>query len=389
MGTPPAITDRGGDGAAWPRAFGLDLVRAIAICTVLHYHGFFYFDHLVEPQVWQLPVLIDGVSLFFVLSGFLIGRILFNRMATGRLHTTSDLLRFWQRRWWRTLPTYFFMLFLLVVVAFIARKELPATLWQYAFFVQNLAWPHPRFFAEAWSLSAEEWFYVLLPFALLAVARSPERRRALLSWVVIMIFLIVPFVLRHLRFQAGIGLEQIEFNYRMIVLYRFDAMMIGVASAWFAVYAQELWCAYAKPMLFIGLALLIGLKANAVAFGHSMWFETVALQSAEAVCVALCFPFLSTWRTRKANVAMRCITWIATVSYSMYLVNGTFVQWTVMRELPGWLKGEPQETWRLSLIPLVIFWLLTLAFTALLYYGFEKRMTALRDRSRLRRQSSE
>ncbi|MEO8068750.1 MAG: acyltransferase [Flavobacteriales bacterium] len=388
MATPPAIEDRGGDGPAWPRAFGLDLVRAIAICTVLHFHGFFYFDHLVEPQVWQLPVLIDGVSLFFVLSGFLIGRILFDHMAAGRLRTGGDLLRFWQRRWWRTLPAYFFMLSLLVAIFLLTGKELPARLWQYLFFTQNLSWPHPRFFAEAWSLSAEEWFYVLLPFALLAVARSPQRRKAMLSWIVIMIFLLVPLVLRHLRFQAGIGLEQIEFNYRMIVLYRFDSLMIGVAGAWFAVHARELWSKHARPMLCLGLALLVGLKANAVAFGHSMWFETVALQSVEALGVVLCFPFLSAWQPRKSNAAARSITWIATVSYSMYLVNGTFVQWTVMGELPGWLKGEPQETWRLSLIPLVVFWLLTLVFSVLLYYGFEKRMTAMRDRSWLRRNST-
>lgn len=382
------MEDRGGDGATWPRAFGLDLVRAIAICTVLHYHGYFYFDHLVERDLWYMPVLIDGVSLFFVLSGFLIGRILFGTMAKGRLRTMSDLLRFWKRRWWRTLPAYFLVLAVLVVVFLFAGKPLPSTLWQYVFFVQNLAWPHPRFFAEAWSLSVEEWFYLLLPLTLLTVARSPQHRKAMLSRVVIILFLIVPFVLRHIRFQAGIGLEQIEFNYRMIVLYRFDALMVGVAGAWLAVHANGLWSRHARILLVLGLGLLVGMKLNAVAFGHSMWFETVALQTVAAVGVLLCMPFLSTWQPRRTNVLMRWITWIATISYSMYLVNGTFVQWTVMAELPGWLKGEPQETWRMSLIPLVLFWVLTLLFSALLYHGFEKRMTAMRDEQRAHRDPS-
>lgn len=379
MGVPTVSGSRSDDGGAWPRAFGLDLVRAIAIGTVLHYHGYFYFDHLVERHIWDLPVLIDGVSLFFVLSGFLIGRILFRTIAAGHLRTVADLVQFWKRRWWRTLPAYFLMLAVLVLSFALAGRELPATLWQYLFFIQNLAWPHPRFFAEAWSLCVEEWFYILFPLALLAMARSPLRQRMMLSWIVIALFLLLPFVLRHIRFQAGIGLEQIEFNYRMIVLYRFDALMVGVVGAWLAVHAGEFWSARAKAMLVIGLGLLVAIKINAVALGHSMWFETVALQTVTAIGALLCLPFLSIWQPTRSNVLIRAITWIAMVSYSMYLVNGTFVQWTVMRELPGWLRGEPQETWRMSLIPLFVFWILTLLFSALLYHGFEKRMTALRD----------
>ena len=376
----PGIEGRGGEGAALQRVFGLDLVRAIAICTVIHHHGYFYFDHLVERQIWHLPVLIDGVSLFFVLSGFLIGRILFRAMAEGRLRTMNHLLRFWERRWWRTLPSYFLMLAILVTVWLIAGRELPDTLWQYVFFLQNLAWPQPLFFAEAWSLSVEEWFYLLLPLTLFLVARSPDRRRVFLVWSVIALFLVGPFVLRHIRFQAGIGLEQIEYNYRMIVLYRFDALMVGVAGAWLAVHAHGLWSKYAKAMLVVGLVLLVGIKTNMIVRGHSMWFETVALQSLTSIAALLCLPFLSAWQPDRPNTLMRCITWIATVSYSMYLVNRALVQQTAMALLPGWMNGQPQETWRASLIPLLVYWILTLVFTTLLYHGFEKRMTVVRDK---------
>jgi peptidoglycan/LPS O-acetylase OafA/YrhL len=47
-----------------------------------------------------------GVDFFFVLSGWLIGGQLFRSMRAGEL----DLIRFWIRRWLRTLPTYYVML---------------------------------------------------------------------------------------------------------------------------------------------------------------------------------------------------------------------------------------------------------------------------------------
>ena len=357
------------------RSFGLDLVRAIAICIVLHTHSFSYFDTMTTRSNWQLPVPMDGVTLFFVLSGFLIGRILFTAMAQGRLHTPMDLLSFWERRWWRTLPGYFLMLGVLVFTFLVADQELPADLWQYVLFLQNIAWPHPGFFGEAWSLSVEEWFYVAMPVALIIVARSPERIRATLSLMMMAGFLLTPILLRHMMFDPAVPI-----NYNKLVVYRFDTLMIGVAGAWLAVHVPGTWSRYAKPMLISGLAIVIGIKVHDVAFGHSAWFTKVALEPASALGALLCIPFLSAWNPDGAVRPRRVITWIATISYSMYLVNSSFVQWSVIPQLPGWLKGLPQETWLRSLIPLTVFWALSLLFAHVLYHGFEKRMTAMRDK---------
>ncbi|RSK33924.1 acyltransferase family protein [Hymenobacter metallilatus] len=84
------------------RVFGLDALRAFAICSVVLVHG----------AVWVSPSFtffhryinrFDGVAIFFVLSGFLIGGILIRTMES-RLACLHTLWDFWLRRWLRTLP---------------------------------------------------------------------------------------------------------------------------------------------------------------------------------------------------------------------------------------------------------------------------------------------
>jgi peptidoglycan/LPS O-acetylase OafA/YrhL len=56
------------------RNFGLDFLRFIAITTVLFGHSLILVPKDVKPYL--KPFVIDGVAIFFVLSGFLIGQIL-------------------------------------------------------------------------------------------------------------------------------------------------------------------------------------------------------------------------------------------------------------------------------------------------------------------------
>lgn len=54
------------------RIIGLDVLRSIAILLVLYQHSIF----LISSPNELYQIRIDGVSIFFVLSGFLIGNIL-------------------------------------------------------------------------------------------------------------------------------------------------------------------------------------------------------------------------------------------------------------------------------------------------------------------------
>jgi len=88
------------------RIIGLDSLRAIAILLVLMAHFVNKLDFLG----------LYGVELFFSLSGFLIGGILYRSMASEHCWSFKHVKSFWVRRWWRTLPNYY--LFLLVSIPF-------------------------------------------------------------------------------------------------------------------------------------------------------------------------------------------------------------------------------------------------------------------------------
>src|ERR1043166_7307885 len=87
-----------------PRNFGLDILRAFSIWLVMLQHA-----GIDIPGMAPLKIGTIGVEIFFVLSGFLIGGILFREIGKQRppLQTLRD---FWIRRWFRILPLYYAML---------------------------------------------------------------------------------------------------------------------------------------------------------------------------------------------------------------------------------------------------------------------------------------
>ena len=149
------------------RVFGLDFLRALAISLVVLSHITF----LVVPSsesiiVVSLRILgAVGVDLFFVLSGFLIGGIILKHIELEKTNT-KDLIIFWKRRWLRTLPNYFLIFLINVLIFLILGKNLPENTGLFIPFLQNIFRQHPDFFTEAWSLSIEEYAYLLLPLIL-------------------------------------------------------------------------------------------------------------------------------------------------------------------------------------------------------------------------------
>ncbi len=86
------------------RIYGLDILRVIAISTVVIAHSAIMLPEHIGKYFYEH--MIDGVSIFFVLSGFLIGKILLKYINETRFNFLN-LLDFWIRRWFRTLPAFF------------------------------------------------------------------------------------------------------------------------------------------------------------------------------------------------------------------------------------------------------------------------------------------
>lgn len=138
----------------------LDGVRAIAIILVMAFHA-----GLVEFG-WM------GVQLFFVLSGFLITRILWSEKKKDTpLH--YKFKKFWVRRSLRIFPLYFGFLIFLGITYLVA--DFP---YYYSRFIPYLStytfnytrtfedWIITPLFTHLWSLSIEEQFYFFFPLVI-------------------------------------------------------------------------------------------------------------------------------------------------------------------------------------------------------------------------------
>jgi peptidoglycan/LPS O-acetylase OafA/YrhL len=119
------------------RVYGLDAFRAVAIILVVLGHGAQFADEIF----WFLPSVpmlngVDGVELFFVLSGFLIGSILIKKIEKEEKFGLKSIMHFWKRRWFRTLPNYYLILFLNVLFIKLEFKngDLDAFGWDFIFF---------------------------------------------------------------------------------------------------------------------------------------------------------------------------------------------------------------------------------------------------------------
>lgn len=99
---------------AHAREVGLDVLRAMAITAVLAFHSLDCVPCTPSAAAKFFRHGWLGVDLFFVLSGFLISRQVFRERA--HRDVGAALKVFWTRRWFRTLPLYFLILFVNSVV---------------------------------------------------------------------------------------------------------------------------------------------------------------------------------------------------------------------------------------------------------------------------------
>ncbi|MDH6670276.1 peptidoglycan/LPS O-acetylase OafA/YrhL/lysophospholipase L1-like esterase [Paenibacillus sp. LBL] len=164
---------------------GLDGLRALALIGVMGYHWNFGFAGGGFL----------GVSLFFVLSGYLITDILASQWHHQR---RIDLKDFWIRRFRRLLPAMLLMLFILVVWVTLFDRSRLLTLrgevlgavtyisnWQFIYQQQSYfeSFGPPSPLGHFWSLAVEEQFYLLWPLIMLAGLKLFPRRGQLFSFI--------------------------------------------------------------------------------------------------------------------------------------------------------------------------------------------------------------
>jgi peptidoglycan/LPS O-acetylase OafA/YrhL len=197
----------------------LDGLRGIAILLVMADHSGIVVASGAGDQ---------GVTIFFVLSGFLITTLLMEERARyGRV----SLRRFYWRRALRLLPALAVLLLVVVAVMGVAGRadEIAGDVLPALFYVMNwtiVAGNNPGIVGHTWSLSVEEQFYLAWPLVLLGMLALGRGR---LTWVsgLLVAAMLVSIVLRVVLWAGPGG------YYRTFVGTdtRMDALAIGCLVA--------------------------------------------------------------------------------------------------------------------------------------------------------------
>lgn len=336
---------------------GLDIARVIAVGLVVVSH---YVSGLQFIGVF-------GVELFFALSGYLIGRVLYQNLSPENDWSMTEVKNFWVRRWWRTLPNYY--LFLVVFAVFHAFSGGLPKLSQfpdYLFFFQNLLQTPEGFYSVSWSLAIEEWFYLLFPLTIFAFTKTGLSRRKAVMWT-IGLFLVVPPLLRLFALQMASAVDV-----RQMTLPRLDAIFYGVAIT-FMVSRFE-------PGRRVRAALLMSSLVILAFFFYRFARNEVSedVYTVAYVMLPLAFAMSLPWLEdmKPLSAAMRplstAISRISAWSFSIYLSHMPIL-FTVY-----WLADDLRDSTLGNLVSKVVAFVICIVLSRLVFEKFEKPLTGLR-----------
>lgn len=326
----------------------LDGVRGIAVLLVflIHYGGGAKSSNLLI-HAFGVSVLSgwSGVTLFFILSGFLISGILWDAQ-----HEPHWWRNFYMRRTLRIFPLYYASLVLVFLTAAIAGNALFCAkhLWYFALYLQNIPLPvnanlgSPLVLAHFWSLAVEEQFYLLWPFLLTRMKTLDQARRLCLAiFVLSAIFRIVAwYLLPASPDAAGIPSHRVFHGGYGFTLARAGELAAG---AWLAMCYRDpaLWQRIRTLAPWFCVTGLAGYLISS-AFAGTLDIECAAnfmfgLPSLTIGMAALVVLALGDGLTNKF-FGLKPLRWLGGISYGFYVFHVLFTPlftWIVQKIAPG------------------------------------------------------
>jgi peptidoglycan/LPS O-acetylase OafA/YrhL len=292
------------------RIVGLDALRGAAALAVAVPH--YFVAHHFHPVLFQ-SISIVSVEVFFVLSGFVLAPQI-NYCLEG--DSRKNLQIFYGRRWMRTIPPY---VVALCLVAILTSNSFTPEFLRYLFFVQNVASIDETndFFPIAWSLSIEEWFYLLFPLFLLTLGRfgcGPIRAA--------LIFIAAFFAFK----LAGAALMP-DWNgeARRLIIFRLDAIAFGFLLSFLISRLPNLTSRPALPLQFAFFGVvaiaMAAIMATLSTDGHTairfLFFYVSPLFGGSLIGIFCA--------TNNAFVEWRAVerlsTFLGSISYDIYLFH--------------------------------------------------------------------
>ncbi|KZX51349.1 hypothetical protein A3709_11065 [Halioglobus sp. HI00S01] len=309
----------------------IDGLRAFSIIAVLIYHAF---------PTW-LPGGFVGVDVFFVISGYLITRIILGEIADSGF----SLAGFYRRRVQRIFPPLIPVLIFCLALGYFAL--LPAEYAQLgkhtaaaSTFVPNLVfWAEAGYFdvdsklkplLHLWSLGVEEQFYLAWPLILLAGARLGMNTGLLIA------------ILLATSFSLGITGDSDRAASFFLPHYRAWELLVGALLAWQQMrgHARELGIAAAAPGLLLLLAAVSLISAQRTFPGWWAWLPTAG---AALVIASGAHNACNRW------LGHRALVFVGKISFPLYLWHWPLLSFARIME-----DGEPSPILRSAAVLLAV-----------------------------------
>jgi peptidoglycan/LPS O-acetylase OafA/YrhL len=290
----------------------LNGLRALSILFVLIGHSAVVNFHLKDAIGAQL-----GVTIFFIISGFLITYLLMKEEQGNDGHIS--LKNFYLRRTFRIFPVYYALLLVYFVLQLLGLLQFTTGSWISSLtYTKNFSHDSPDFESiHFWSLSVEEQFYLVWP----TVFYFFKRYRVLFATAVVVV---VPFV-------RGWS------NYSVLHLCtRADALMVGCLFALYYGQVSDMLNTRARKLLFLpAVGLLCSIFAKRIInafFKESHQAEKVALAfggtcgTITVLCVGLILIISINYTEnpwfRFLNIPF--MNYLGKLSYSIYIYQQMF-----------------------------------------------------------------
>ncbi len=355
---------------------GFNNLRFLAALVILVYHqeykkkllGFEY--HWVD-QLFTIGDL--AVTLFFVLSGFLITYLL---IAEKNATNTIAIKKYYMRRILRIWPLYYLILILgFFILPHIGLFQLPTTglidtgnflqLFLFFLFFANigfLKYGNLSFMDQTWSVAVEEQFYLIWPFIIKYVKNIVP-----VLWVIIIIFAGARGCVGAM-YQHG---ETYRKAYSLLYYLRLDNMAIGGVFAYILFYQKTdvLNLIYNKYVQWVNMLLLAFLWANSYVIpyihhlAYAVMFGIVILNAAANAKVVF-------------KVKNRLVDYFGKISYGIYMYHNIMI--VASLKLCAFFLGGTSTAF--FIVSYLVSILLTLWVAHLSYQYVEKYFLSFKNR---------
>ena len=393
----------------------IDGIRAIAVLWVIFFHAWLFqflsFSTAID-KIYDYPLFYWvtkgdlGVDLFFVISGFLIGGIIFKEI---KLSENFNFKRFYVRRILRLSPVYIFAILLNLYFLKDFGQDNLLQYWSNIIYINNYIPGSPM--AWTWSLAIEEQFYIVVPFLLVFIFpkfRNKATFFIVLSGISIYLSWYYVYILKQYTLPFNLTFLSKEWSawftgYYMLTHLRYIGLLLGVAAAYLNVYksneVKKIFENKTGLITFFSIVSVIGLlflsftpvgewiPMKSSIFNNAnvhvaKWYEILTRPLftllVAFIIIACIYGNNFIINPIKNFLSLRFFYPIAQVSYSAYLFHEMFIIWAAPK-IFKYLTPNFSNT-QIFFITVFISLIVILTAAVIMYYLIEQPFQKIRDK---------